>query len=157
MGNNNYKNEDGFIALICTLILTIVLMLVISNASASSFFARFDSLGNEFKRRSLGLSDACLNAGLLKIAQNYNYVPASGGDSVSVGSDSCTIVSVVYGTEDPLTHKKSATIQTSALYPATNGSLSISKITATIQNPNFLASSSNISIGSWDETIKIAP
>ncbi len=62
--------ESGFIALMSTLILTAVLVGVMFTANTSSFYSRYDALGAEFKRVSLGLSESCSNAALLKIAQN---------------------------------------------------------------------------------------
>ena len=67
------KYQDGFIALIATLILTIVLIMVIITTGMSSFFARFDALGSENKRIGFDISESCVNIALLKISQNYNY------------------------------------------------------------------------------------
>lgn len=160
MKKSIYNNKQkGFVALVSTLIITIVMMLVITRASTSSFFARFDVLGSEFKRRSLGLSEACLNAALLKIAQNYNYAPTSGGEVIQVGQDYCAIRSVTYGDEDQVTHRKLATVQTSAIYPSVNGSFSTSKLKASIQNPAFAinpsTTSDSITISTWDEIVNI--
>ncbi len=134
--------ERGFIALISTLIITAVLMMALSATSTSSFFARFDALGSEFKRVSLGLSESCLNIALLKIAQNFCYDPiddldyVSGkGVKVNVGPDECYISSVTYDTLDCNAGKRVATIKTVAQYPGENGSWSANKIVATIQNP----------------------
>src|SRR5665647_220935 len=66
--------NEGFIALMSTVILAAVLMVIVITASFSGFFARFDALASENKRISLGLSESCTNIALLKIAQNYNYV-----------------------------------------------------------------------------------
>ena len=134
--------QRGFIALISTLIITAVLMMALSATSTSSFFARFDALGSEFKRVSLGLSESCLNVALLRIAQNFCYDPiddldyVSGkGVKVNVGPDNCYINSVTYDTPDCNAGKRVATIKTTAQYPAQNGSWSANKIVATIQNP----------------------
>jgi hypothetical protein len=129
------NGEKGFIALTSTVILSAALMLLMYSTSASGFYARFDAMAGEFKRISLGLSESCVNAALLRVAQNYQYVPASGGDVVPVGSETCIIRSVEHAAEDPLTRKKQVTIYTAAKYPAVGGSWSTSRITATAQNP----------------------
>jgi predicted GIY-YIG superfamily endonuclease len=133
----NRKSDKGFIALTSSLILSAILMLMVFTTGATSFYARADALGSEFKRISLGLSEACSNAALLKIAQNYTYDPGPGGEVVSVGPDLCRIVSVTYGPEDPATHRKLATIKTSAQYPPTNGSWSTTEVKVSVQNPTF--------------------
>jgi len=130
--------------------------------STGSYYARYDALGNEYKRISLGLSEACMNAALLKIAQNYNYAPPVGGDLVMVGSDTCYITSVTYGTEDPITHRKLATVKTTSQYPNFGGAWSNSQVQATILNPTYSVTQSlpapllpppPVSIDSWDEVI----
>ncbi len=156
--------QGGFVALLSTLILTAILMIVISATSTSSFFARFDALSSEFKRISLGLSEACSNAVLLKIAQKYDY--SVNGDSaynadlsgvvVNVGTDICLIKSVTYEKVDeniPLNIKKRAIIETSAQYPLKNGSWSKNKIKVFIQNPAISDATSlfiPLSIDSWE-------
>jgi hypothetical protein len=127
--------EQGFIALTTAVLLSIALLTLMLATSTGSIYARMDTLGNEYKRVSLGLSEACVNAALLKIAQNYTYTPATGGDTVAVGPDTCVIRQVVYGPEDPVTFRTVATIYTDATYPATGGSWSANKTEATVQNP----------------------
>lgn len=131
----HYKGERGFIALTSTLILTIVLVLLVYSTSSGSFYARSSALSSEYKRISMGLSESCTNAALLKIAQNYNYAPPFGGETVAVGPDTCVIRKVVHDTEDPVTHRKNVTIYTGSRYPNIGGSWSTTKITATVQNP----------------------
>ena len=105
------KNERGFIALISVIILTAILTVLIFTTSVAGFFARFDALGSEFKRVSLGLSEACSNAALLKIAEDYDYDITQDPDYddtrdgvvVDVGGNTCLIKSVDYdpsGTTD---------------------------------------------------------
>lgn len=133
---NRHKNgEKGFVALVSTLLISAVLLVLMYTTSAGSFYVRSDALGTEFKRVSVGLSESCSNAALLKISQNYNYTPDVNGDIVTVGPDTCLIKSVTYGPENPITYRKLATINTSAQYPISGGSWSSNKITATIQNP----------------------
>ena len=82
------QQEGGFVALVSVIIISAILLTMIFVLGASSFFARFDALDQESKRVSLGLAEACANMAMVKLAQNSSYVPASGGDCVSV-SDTC--------------------------------------------------------------------
>lgn len=142
--------QSGFIALVSTIIISGVLMMLVFSSSTSSFFARFDIQNGEFRKMSLNLSESCVNVALLKIAQNYNYLPPVGGETVSVAENYCKIQSVIYETEDLLTHKKLATITTSAHFPDINGSYSTSKVLISVQNPLYLPINSEaVLIKSW--------
>lgn len=138
---NKGKNEQGgFIALTATLVLTIVLMMLIFANNTSSYFARFDALGSENKRISAGLSEACTNAALLKLGQNYDYDPSN--DEVSLDSGvpdyKCSIDSIETLSTDH--NSKTVKINTSAEYPSVNGSWSTNSIQAVIQNPSVSTS-----------------
>lgn len=142
------NSEAGFVALVSTLVISGMLVTLMYSTSAGSFYSRLDSLGSEYKRISLGLSESCTNAALLKIAQNYNYSITSdpeydaskGGVPYPIGDDECIIKSVTFS--NPITVagqelKKTAVIQTSAQFPLTAGSWSVNQIKATLQNPAF--------------------
>lgn len=135
---SDQSTQRGFIALTATVILSTVLMLLAVTSSTSSFFARFDVMGSEFKRVSLGLSESCANVALLKIAENYNY---SGNETIPVGADECFIKDVTYdNVQTDSTGRevsKKATIITQAQYPEQNGSWSTNEITATVRNPAY--------------------
>ncbi|HWA32365.1 MAG TPA: hypothetical protein VG694_02865, partial [Candidatus Paceibacterota bacterium] len=133
------NKEGGFIALTATIILTIVLVMLITANGTSSFFARFDALGSENKRVSLGLSEACSNAVLLKAVQDYNY---NGGDTITMSDGSTCHVDSLHSTpnyDDSGAYEvsKDITIKTSVQYPEENGSWSTNQIAATIKNPDY--------------------
>lgn len=161
------NKQSGFMALTATLILTAVLMIIMFTNSTSSFFARFDALGSEFKRTSLGLSEACLNKALLKVTQDYNYeLENEDGDVVVIEEDEyeCIIESVTYEAVDDedgnpidMDIKKSVTIKTIAQYPLNNGSWSTNQAKAIVLNPayslpppptcSFIATDTTINLG----------
>src|ERR1043166_3984600 len=87
---NNMENQKGFVALMSVIIISAILLTLIFTLNLSSFFARYDALGGDNKRVSLGLAEACVEAAKLKIAQNAAYTPAAGGDCVSV-YDTCGV------------------------------------------------------------------
>ena len=80
----------GFVALMSVIIISVVMTTMVFTLNLASFFNRFDALANDNKRVSLGLAEACIEAAKLKLAQNVAYVPAAGGDCVSV-SDTCGV------------------------------------------------------------------
>jgi hypothetical protein len=140
----NKQKQKGFIALTSVLILTIVLVTLMFASNTSSFFARFDSLGSEFKKISLGLSESCSNSALLKIAEDYNYKTTSdpdydsayGGVVVNVGLDKkCFINSIQTLSDEGV--KKTLKIKTSAQYPSINGSWSTHEVKVVVQDPTF--------------------
>src|SRR3989338_9629330 len=96
----NTKNQ-GYIALISTIVISLILLALTANMSTAGFYVRFNSLDSEYKRISLGLAESCVHAALLKLAKNNTYAPPSGGEIVSVGSEECTIVEVIPDSVDP--------------------------------------------------------
>lgn len=130
MTNFSSNTQRGYIALMAALILSFILVGFTVVVSNSGFFSRFNAEDAEFKRVSLGLAESCANAALLKIGQNYNYTPAVGGDTITVGTQTCLINSVSYGA--PVNNHKTATILTSAKYLT---SYSSTQVQATVQDP----------------------
>ena len=130
---NRKNKQGGFIALTATLILIAVLMMLMVANSTSSFFSRFDVLGSQNKRVSLGLSEACSNVALLKLSENYYY---TGGDKgIPVGDGFCSIDSVNTVPGSETSTNKTVSIKTSAQYPSVNGSWTTNIIQANIHNP----------------------
>lgn len=85
------KKEAGFIALITAIALTLILLVVTVTLNQSGFFTRSTLLESEYKERSSALAEACVDTALLKLANNPNYI---GPDTIAVGGDSCSILSV---------------------------------------------------------------
>ena len=85
------STESGFIAIISVIIISAVLMAISFNLSYSGFFARSNVADGEFKQRSGGLAEACIENARIKIAADAAY---AGGETVAIGSESCTIMSV---------------------------------------------------------------
>lgn len=80
-------HTEGFVALMSVVIISAILLVLVFTLGASSFFNRFDALDAENKRVSLGLAEACVNVGMLRIAQ-ANY---TSGTIVVDGSKTCKI------------------------------------------------------------------
>lgn len=105
----------GFVALISAVIISTILLGLAVAIGSSTFFSRFDVLNSEYKRISLGLSEACVSAALGKIGNDYSYV---GNETIPLGtqyntSTSCTIGAITY-VDDAVTHKRTYSIPTKA-------------------------------------------
>ena len=87
------KNNSGFMALISAIIISVILLLIASSLNLTSFYNRSDILDSELKEKSLALAEACVDMAILKLANNQNYTPSN--EIVNVGTDTCTIQSVI--------------------------------------------------------------
>ncbi len=83
-----HTNERGFIALMSVVIIAAILLVMMSSLGIGVFLSRFDVLESENKRVGLGLAEACMNAVMLKLAQDPHYAPPIAGECVNVG-DTC--------------------------------------------------------------------
>ncbi len=84
-----FKNhKSGFIALVTTIILTLVILTLVIAVGFSSFFGRANILGSEVNERSTNLAEACVETAILKIFQDEDY---GGRETIKVGSASCYI------------------------------------------------------------------
>jgi hypothetical protein len=84
-------SNGGYIALTSVIIISLLLITIITALSSINYFSRYNILENEFKDRSSGLAEACVDYALGKIGSNSAY---AGGECVVIGSDKCKIVSV---------------------------------------------------------------
>ncbi len=151
METNRAHLKKGFIALMTAIIISIILVTLMLSTSTSSFSARGGSLDSELKAMSMHIAQSCGNLALLSVSQNYFYTPAPNGDNILVGSNTCTIVSVVHNRENTVTHQKTIKIQTRGTYTQAWSTI---EIEASVKNPSFTnttPSEPNISIISWKE------
>lgn len=92
---NNLKKQQGFIALISAIIISLLLVTISVTVATTGFLSRFNVLASENKERSLGLAEACLEKAVLRLAQNPSDTTTG---SVSVGTESCNVYSVSLNT-----------------------------------------------------------
>ena len=95
--NYNLETQKGFIALMSAVIISVILLLIATNLSLTSFYGRSNILDFELKERSSALAEACADTAILKLANDLGYIPVAGGEDVFVGLDKCTIESVAPG------------------------------------------------------------
>lgn len=87
---HEYKNtKKGFVALMSVIILSAILLIIVMTLSTSSFFKRYEILGSELKERSLSNAEACVDEGLLIIANNESHNSTT--TTILSSLDSCTL------------------------------------------------------------------
>jgi hypothetical protein len=89
-GSNDIK-QGGYIALTSVIIISLLLITIITALSSVNYFSRYNILENEFKERSLGLAEACVDYAFAKLAANSSY---TGNETVAIGTDTCKVVQV---------------------------------------------------------------
>ena len=85
------------------------------------------------------LAKGCAQLALLSIRSNFNYIPHASGTRTEFDSNSCEIVSIVYGLENTTTHEKVATIVTRANHRSV---FTVLETHVSVKNPNFVYDSS---------------
>ena len=124
------KNNTGFVALMSAIIISVILLLIVTNLSLTGFYSRSDILDSELKERSSALAEACADTALLKLANNSSY---TGLGTITVfGSDTCTIETIDPNT-DPIV------VNTKGIFQQATTKL------------NIKVDKSDLSVVSWEE------
>lgn len=97
-------------ALMSVIIISVILLLIASTLSMTGFSGRLNILDSEYKERSLGLAEGCIDVALLKLAITPTYSVISPGLDINVGTDKCTIQKVD-SVPDPIIIETRATFQ----------------------------------------------
>ena len=130
------NSQRGFIALISSIILSIILLSLTIRVSSSNFSARTNALHTEFKSISVALARSCSQAALLRLSQEYWYIPNGNGDTVSIEEDECTIKEINHEAEDSTTHTKKVTVITKSSY---RGAFTTLYTEILMTNPSFVS------------------
>ncbi|MBI3572380.1 hypothetical protein HY091_02510 [Candidatus Kaiserbacteria bacterium] len=67
MGNVRRKREGGYIALMATIVIGLVLLVMTAEEGFAGMHARFNVLGTERKEQATTLAEGCLNQGMAKL------------------------------------------------------------------------------------------
>lgn len=126
------NSNGGFIALISSIIISVLLLTIVVALNLTGFLGRFNILDSELKERSLSLAEGCVDIALLNLARNPNY---TGGATVNVGDDSCNIQAI----QDDTPMMGETTIKTKSVFRKA------------VTNLEIVADSGNLSIVSWKE------
>jgi hypothetical protein len=87
MMGQNYQR--GYIALVSTIIISVLLLAVTVGLGFSGFFGRLNIVDSESKERSSALAEACADMAILNLVKGLSTT-----GSMNVGSDTCSIISV---------------------------------------------------------------
>jgi hypothetical protein len=71
--NYNYKKNGGYIALMATIIISLVLLVMAVKASSSGWSARFNVLGTEAKEQADALAEGCAEQALATLLTDPTY------------------------------------------------------------------------------------
>lgn len=85
------QHQDGYIALITVILISVSLLTMVVAVSFEGFFSRFSVLESEQKETSAYLAESCFNTAVLMLAQDDDY---SGNESIDVGTESCDIKNI---------------------------------------------------------------
>ncbi|HEX7651714.1 MAG TPA: hypothetical protein VF439_03305 [Candidatus Paceibacterota bacterium] len=83
--------EQGFIALVSAIILSLVLLAAVTGMSARSLYARQGALDSMAQAGAREAALGCASVARLALTANRAY---AGGTSLSIGSDACTISTI---------------------------------------------------------------
>ncbi len=137
-----YENEeDGFVALISSIIIGSVLVAITFAMGFSSFIGRANILDAEFKEKSIGLAESCVDTAIILLQGNSGYAPVTPpGDNIPVGGDSCYIWSVAPVASWP------KTIKVQAKYPLVSNKSSYTNLEVVVSKPL-----NEVVVNSWKE------
>ncbi|MCX6703689.1 MAG: hypothetical protein NTV02_03310 [Candidatus Zambryskibacteria bacterium] len=130
------NQQKGFIALISSIILSLILLGLTLQVSSGNFSARANALSAEFKSISVALARSCSQAALLRLSLEYWYVPNEGGDSVNIEENTCIIKEINHEIENPSTHTKKVTVITQSSY---RGAFTLLYTEVLMTNPGFIS------------------
>lgn len=94
-------------ALISTIIISIILLSMAVSLNLTNFYAQSNTLDSEFKEISFNLAESCIQIALLKIIQNPNYHPDN--ELMNINSKTCTLISINNGAIETMANYKNYT------------------------------------------------
>lgn len=82
------KQSPGYIALTSAIITSVLITVIVFAVSGVAILNRFNILDATHKEGSLALAEACVELGLLKLAENSGYL---GNETLGVGTNQCQV------------------------------------------------------------------
>ena len=142
MSENNVTSpfvyQRGFIAVMATIIISLILIGTSLSQSKHAFSVRSQVLDRELKKTASFVSYGCREVVLKYLADNYDYTPGSQGEFISVGRYGCTILKVEHDSEDAQ-HGKLVTV---FIRGQSKDSYVNTLLSTYVQNPQFHRNSS---------------
>ncbi len=130
------SKQKGFIALISSIILSIILLGLTVRVSSGNFSARANALHSEFKSISVALARSCSQSALLQLSQEYWYVTKTEGDVMHIEENTCTIKEINHEIENSITHTKKVLVITEGSY---RGAFTTLYTEVLMMNPSFVS------------------
>ena len=87
----NIDPRGGFIALMSSIIIAVVLMGLVTTLSFSGFLGRFNVLNSEYKERSYAVAEGCANMAIINLGADPGY---AGDATTTIGNGTCHIFPV---------------------------------------------------------------
>ncbi len=87
--------QDGYIALMATIVISLILLVMTVEESQSGWSARFNILGTEAKEQASALAEGCADQALAKIIIDPTY---AGNTSITTSGGTCHIFPIVFDT-----------------------------------------------------------
>jgi hypothetical protein len=123
------KEQNGFIALMSVIIVSMVLLLMVTTANFTGLYLRFGMLDTELKARSEAAADACVDQGLLWMAENKN-ISFPGTSIILNATDQCSIGEIA--TSSDANGHTLFTVQATSSSAVTNLQMTVDRSTLTI-------------------------
>lgn len=89
------NQQRGFMALISTIIISVILLSMAVSLNLTNFYTQSNMLDAEFKEISFNLAESCTQIALLKLIKNPSYHPDN--EVASINGNTCTIISINTG------------------------------------------------------------
>ena len=89
---NSIAESNGYIAITSVMIISLLLITITVALSTSNYFSRFNILESEYKTRSLGLAEACVDQALYYLVQKIDITTET---EVNIGTSKCKIFPIV--------------------------------------------------------------
>lgn len=136
MKRKGLNTKRGFVALISSIILSLILLGLTLRVSSGNFSARANALNSEFKSISVALARSCSQIALLKLSQEYWYIPEENGDRITIEENTCIIKKINHDIEDSSTHIKKVLVITESSY---RGAFTTLYTEILMTNPSFVS------------------
>ncbi|HVZ76336.1 MAG TPA: hypothetical protein VG934_03670 [Candidatus Paceibacterota bacterium] len=87
------KNPRGYIALMATIIISLVLLVLVGQEALTGWHARFIVLGTEAKEQASALAEGCADQALAAIAADPSYM---GNMTTQYPGGTCKVLPITY-------------------------------------------------------------
>ena len=124
--------KKGYIALISSIIISMLMLMISLTLSFTGFFSRINILNAEFKEISLRLAEACADMALLKLSENQSY---QGNENIAINDKQCSIL-IIEAAGDEKIIKTKANFQKA------------------VTNLKIKVNNADLSVISWEELAK---